>query len=217
MANPAKQTFTSQIYRQLLFQSIQTSLESNFVLATKQLIQRMAPVTTLSRDVQRSKLTEGIPVLPVVLGEAPKATASADLQRSEAPEGNPELLEISGDSSSHVKVDDPPPVQEDEARLAAAAEQAMQILRSAALPYLPLDRRPGKQIFMGIDLVWQNGEKPFSDVGIILMAAQLIKTWEKVVADDLKAKISKPLSTLELCTEALHCFSRYWTVFRTNN
>ena len=133
-----------------------------------------------------------VPVLAEVCDTAPEATPSADMQTTEPSEGAPELSKTSQDTKVDVNADNLPPGQEDVARFHAAAGQAMHILRSAVCPYLPLDRHPWKQSFMGFDLVNHNRvEKPFNDVGIILMAAQLVKTWEKAVADDLKAKIGK--------------------------
>ena len=145
-----------------------------------------------------------LPPLQEVYGIAPKATASVELQITEPSEGTPEQSATSEDTKLDVNADNLSPVEEDVAGFNAAAEQAMQILRSAVRPYAPLDRRPWKQNFMGIDLVNHDGaEKPFSDVGVILMAAQLVKTWEKVVANDLKAKISKRFSYFRLTHQRL--------------
>ena len=155
-------------------------------------MQIMASNTTPSADLQRSGSTEEIPVLPEVAETAPKSIASADLQNTEPSEEAPGLSMTLGDTKSGVNADNLPPAQDNLARFNAAVEQAMQTLRSVIRPYLPLDRRPWKQSFMGIDLVNHGGaEKSFHDLGMILVAAQLVQTWEKAVADDLKARISK--------------------------
>lgn len=174
------------------FDPIRLYPDNKLVIAREPLMQIMASNTTLSAELQRSGSTEELPVLPEVFETVPKSTSSADLQITEPSEEAPELSKTLEDTKFDVNADNLPPVQENVARFNAAVEQAMQILRSAVRPYLPLDRRPWKQNFLGIDLVNHDGaEKSFNDVGMVLMAAQLVETWGKAVADDLKGKISK--------------------------
>lgn len=70
--------------------------------------------------------------------------------------------------------------------------KALEVLTSVIEPYLPLDRRPGRFIFEGVEAVVQSEEgKPFNNIGSIFMAARLLQRWEKSIGDNMKARIGR--------------------------
>lgn len=84
------------------------------------------------------------------------------------------------------------PVETAEKQSSRAMLKALEILSSVIGPYMPLDRRPGRFVFEGVEVVVQSEDhKPFNNIGSIIMAARLLQRWEKSLGDDMKARIGR--------------------------
>ena len=80
-----------------------------------------------------------------------------------------------------------------ESQSSKAMVKALEILNSVIKPYMPLDRRSGRFIFEGVETVVQSeADRPFNNIGNIIMAARLLQRWEKSIGANLKARIGNP-------------------------
>ena len=113
---------------------------------------------------------------------------------------DPAIAAASNPGSSHAPQTQASTAPEDD-RTAQATLQAMKRLQSVLHKYMPLHREPGQHVFRGLDLVvHDHEEKPFKLIGYILMAAQMLEGWEKIVGETQKQRIRKlPLWLIHSC------------------
>ncbi|KAG8533175.1 uncharacterized protein KY384_001958 [Bacidia gigantensis] len=106
-------------------------------------------------------------------------------------------------STQAVKAEQPPAnASSPDAPLSTSEEQdsndtarepftkAVALLCEFLKPYLPVQRESGRNVFEGAELVEHELEgKPFNYLGHIVMATELLKSWERHVEDGLKQRI----------------------------
>ncbi|KAL9098569.1 MAG: hypothetical protein Q9163_005803 [Psora crenata] len=108
------------------------------------------------------------------------------------PAPNPANMAVSIPSSSDI-ANMQASVVSDSDSTSQATTQAMKMLHTVLHKYMPLHREPGKHVFRGVELVvHEHKDKPFNAIGYIVMAAQMLEAWEKVVGDEYKRKIEEP-------------------------